>query len=306
MFRHIEENSRYNGPVMRTILRPRFATLTSDLAHLFGNHGDAWGVTLCIVTLCLALHAALTPAHLRLAIALTVIAWLAFALNDYWDSSYDARDAAKARGNFFVVHATPRPVAFAVAAGLVAILGLELLPFGALGLAGLAICIVGMWAYSAPPLHFKRRPGLDLLTHAAFVQTGPYLTTLLLIRARWTVTDLALLAIFVLSSAAAQLEQQLRDFEVDSQTDLNSTIRIGQARAVLLLRSITAVVGAIILVGLVAGIFPAFTLPFAAIAMPAVLHRFLRRQTPRSERLIVLSVLVAAGYATVLWGWALR
>jgi hypothetical protein len=91
-------------------------------------------------------------------------------------------------------------------------------PLPPLVLAGWLLWLVSglvAWAYSAPPLRLKMRPGLDLLTHALFVQTFPYVVSLVLIRARWGLLDWVLLAILFLASLTAQLEQQARDFVVD-------------------------------------------------------------------------------------------
>jgi 4-hydroxybenzoate polyprenyltransferase len=48
--------------------------------------------------------------------------------------------------------------------------------FGQFGWIGWLLWVVSCfiaWAYSAPPLRLKMRPGFDLLTHAMFVQTFP-------------------------------------------------------------------------------------------------------------------------------------
>src|SRR5579859_5729371 len=91
-----------------------------DLGRLFGNHFDAWGITFCITTLCLALHGALTRNNLVLTVAITLTAWLAFATNDYWDAPFDRAEATKAGRNFFAHHPISRRLAVVV--GVLAIL----------------------------------------------------------------------------------------------------------------------------------------------------------------------------------------
>jgi chlorophyll synthase len=280
--------------------RPSFLLL-HDLVPLFGNHFDAWGVTFCITTICLAMHNALTPDHVILTLAITLTAWLAFAVNDYWDAPFDLQDGAKAQRNFFALRSIARPIIAVGGILVVGLVGLVLWPFGPVGIGGLGVCVFGIWAYSAPPLRLKSRPGFDLLTHAAFVQTGPYLAPLLLIRAVWRPVDVVLLILLFISSLSAQLEQQARDFALDSQMDTNFATRLGLAWTTRLLRLLSATLGVILLGGLIAGIFPLVLLPLPAAALPAVLHRFIRRERPRSERLVKSSVLLAVLYALVLW-----
>ena len=45
----------------------------------------------------------------------------------------------------------------------------------------MALSLLVMWTYSGRPFRLKSRPGLDLLTHALFVESYPYMVTLLLL-----------------------------------------------------------------------------------------------------------------------------
>ena len=134
------------------------------------------------------------------------------------------------------------------------------------------------------------RPGFDILTHALFVQTFPYLVCLVLIQAAWGVLDWVVLAILFLASLTAQLEQQARDFEVDLEAGSTFATELGRERVIKLLRGATAVCLLIALISILSGTIPWFLLPFGVIGLPALLHRFLRSsETPRSERLVILS-----------------
>jgi 1,4-dihydroxy-2-naphthoate octaprenyltransferase len=281
---------------------------------LFTSHLDAWLFALLIAAACLWLHAALTLAHLGLLLTLTATCWAAFAFNDYHDAAFDAQDPIKRDRNFFArqcAQGTPRSCrscrawARAGGGGTLAILALGYAPFGARGWLVLVVCVAALWAYSAPPVRLKSRPLLDLLMHAVFVQTFPYLACLFLIGASWTVLDRAILAALFLSSLAAQLEQQARDFEVDSRTDRNFATTVGLLPTVWLMRACSALFSALMLLMVVSQTVPLYLLPFGLIALPIVLHRFVRRAAqPRSQRLMMISLLCALAYLGGLWGVA--
>lgn len=263
---------------------------------------DAWQVALVIATLPLLIHGAIRWETAVLALAIGVGYWYAFALNDYFDAPFDRLDDQKARRNFFVQQLTPGWLVVVFSLALLALLAAAFAPFGLLGwLLWLVSCLVA-WAYSAPPLRLKMRPGLDLLTHALFVQTFPYIMSMVLIRASWGLLDWVLLAILCLASLTAQLEQQARDFAVDVQAGGNFTTWLGQERVVQGLRGITAVCLLIALVFVLSGTIPWFLLPFGLIGLPALLHRFWRSaETPRSERLVLFSTTAGFLYAGVIF-----
>ncbi len=96
-----------------------------------------------------------------------------------------------------------------------------------------------MWSYSAPPMRLKSRPGLDVVTHGFFVLTFPYVMALLLVELSWTRLDWLLLGLVFLASSAGQLNQQIRDFDVDSCTDRNFTTTVGIKTSILWLKVTT-------------------------------------------------------------------
>src|SRR5690606_36053575 len=158
---------------------------TPLIFKLISNHMDPWQVALVIATLPLLIHGAIRRETAVLALAIGVGYWCAFALNDYFDAPFDRLDEQKAQRNFFVQQPTPRWLVAVFSVVLLAVVAAAFAPFGPLGwLLWLVSCLVA-WAYSAPPLRLKMRPGLDLLTHALFVQTFPYVMSMVLIRASW-------------------------------------------------------------------------------------------------------------------------
>lgn len=274
---------------------------------------DAWGVTLVIVSVCLILHDAISIQSVRLMSAIAAMYWLGFAINDYYDTPYDAFDVNKQQRNPFLTDAytawqqrasVTSPIMYMLAILLV----IFLMGFASFGWRGLLIFVPSslvMWAYSAPPVRLKSRPVFDLITHALFVQTYPYLVCLLLLDITWTVTDSVLLIFFICSSLAAQLEQQIRDYDVDKRSERNFTIVFGKLRARQLLVLLSLALFVIGSVGLLAGWLPLILLPIFIIGTFPVAHRFFRRDDKRPEHLIRVSVGLAISYALILWGYAL-
>lgn len=268
------------------------------MKRLFLNHVDAWQVALVIATLALLIHDAVKWQTVILLAAITAGYWLAFAVNDFYDASCDAADEAKARANFFAQagHFSAKRIGL-VFSGVTCFLLFAFARFGWRGIAVLALCYLIMWAYSAPPLRLRNRPGWDLLVHALFVQTFPYLICLFLVGATWTSLDTTIVAIVFLASLTAQLEQQVRDYEVDRKTGRNFATQTGIKETIVLLKIATAACMLVALAGVLVGAIPLFMLPFGLIGLPALLHRFVRRpDQPRSERLVAISTTTALLY----------
>ena len=259
-------------------------------SRLLLNHIDAWQVALTVSTLALLLHTAVSAETVLLLLAIGVGYWFGFAINDFYDAPVDAADPQKKGRNFFTMRRLPR---WALALGTTAVLlflTAVFAQFGWLGVLLLGVSIFVMWAYSAPPLRLKEQPGIDLLLHASFVQTYPYMLVLWLTGVRWTVVDVVILLILTLASLTAQIEQQARDMETDRQYGRNFVISIGYQRALWVLRLLTGVMLFIAVYFVITGLFPWFVVPFGLIALPAMVHRFTRADDEtRSERLVVLS-----------------
>lgn len=265
------------------------------------NHMDAWGTALIVSALALLNHDAFSTRTLLLLLALTTGYWLAFMLNDYFDAPFDAADRGKARRNFFVQHALGKGRALLVALFVSALIGAAFLQFGWRGLLILAVSLFVMWGYSAPPLRFKSRPGVDLLIHAIFVETYPYLVVLILIEAAWQTLDTVMMSVLFLSSTAAQLEQQIRDFEVDSQTGRTFATTIGRRPTRWLLRLVTALLILVFGVNVVNGTIPIYIAVFGLITLPIILTRLLRRRgSSRPEKLVLAMAAMALLYTGVL------
>lgn len=277
-----------------------------DIIRLLTNHADAWIVTLVVVLMALLIHDAVTWQNLYLMVGITAGYWLAFAMNDYYDAPHDALEPSKASRNFFV-QVNPGKLQIG---GVIAVMAVLLFPafaqFGWQGILVVAVSLFFMWAYSAEPLRLKSRPGLDLLTHVIFVETYPYVATLFLIGATWLQVDSVVVICAMLASLTAQLEQQIRDYDVDIQSGRTFTTVVGIPVSALLLRLATVALIIVAAFFLLNGTIPLVFLPVALIPLPALLHRLVREPgAPRSQRYVHAAVIMGVLYATFVLGYTL-
>lgn len=265
---------------------------------------DAWGVTYIVSALVLVVHHALTVQACLLLAAITANYWLGYWLNDYFDADHDSNDEYKARQNLFVQRPSARRLVRGVVSLVFGLSSALFISFGWQGVIVLLLNFLVMWAYSAPPLRFKSRPGLDLLTHALFVQTWPYVICMWLTRSTWTQLDGILLGIFFLTSLNGQLNQQIRDFEVDTRTDTNFATRVGLAKTIFTLKVCASVVVVLCLWALTSGSIPWPFVPLGLLALPKIGHQMLRRLNRSNHifprRLVYISMLLALLYIGVL------
>ncbi len=276
------------------------SALARNLLASLLNRIDAWGVTFMICIMAFYLHDAMSIQTVLLSVAMAGMYWLGYVVNDYFDAPFDAHDETKARHNVFVNH----PVSPTVAkAGFLTIGFLFLLAFTQFGLRGgviFGVSLFVMWAYSAPPFRLKSRPGLDLITHALFVQTFSYLSCLILIKAEWTQADMTLLGVNFLASLSGQLAQQLRDFEVDSDTDTNFATSVGIGWTVACLRVVTAALVILVVTALLTGTIPMYLAPFAVAFVPTAALRIRGRGGPEFRRLGTYTTVAALFYMVLL------
>jgi 4-hydroxybenzoate polyprenyltransferase len=273
------------------------------MKNLFLNHADAYLLTMIIAGSALVLHEASSPFNLSLVIALVICYWWGFALNDYYDAPFDSLDETKGKRNFFVQHPmSPKQIA-ALSFLLLLPVAALFLSYGWRGLVALSLGIFIMWAYSAPPLRLKNRAGLDLWAHMLFVQSFPYALMLFVLQLAFTSLDSVLLLFFLLGSLTAQLEQQIRDYPVDSLQETNFTVRFGIKVSVGLLRALTLAFILIVCGAVYWRILPLWLVPYTLIGLPILLHRFLRDwKAPRSEWLVRLSIISSVIYTGIAWG----
>ena len=268
---------------------------------LFTNHMDAWGMTLMVCVVAQIVHDAVTPTNMLLTMGLVIGYWFAFSINDYFDAPFDQMDAEKSAVNFFTNTSFSKTIILAISLAITCFLLVLFIQFGVLGMSVLALSLFIAWAYSAPPLRLKNRPFLDLLTHGLFVETYPYAVMLLLMQVAPTVLDWTILAMMFCASLAAQLEQQLRDYEIDLLEGENFTIRVGKPIAKRLLQGINAILIAIFATGVLTSLIPLRIAMFGFISSIALVRRFF--STDRSEWLVTLTVISGLVYTVGLLIW---
>lgn len=268
---------------------------------LIVNHMDAWIAAFIASAAALVVHEQVTLHFLLLAVALAAGYGLAFAINDYYDAPADALAPAKQGRNPFVntpvSAATFKRTFFWLSVPLAVIFasfGWSAVPFIGLSM------LVG-FGYSKPPLRFKDRPGVDLLIHALFVQTYPYVVTVWFTGRGWLPLDGLIITITFLASLTAQLEQQLRDYETDLLAESQTfTTQYGVKITHQLLLVGTFLLGLVAAGAIYFRLAPPVLWPIAFISAPALWHRFARPVlAPRSENLVQISVVIGLIYTIV-------
>ncbi len=263
---------------------------------LIFNHADAWIVTLVVSAVSLALRGRLDGAALGIPIMLALGAWLAFAINDRCDAQVDASDPRKAHRSVFAGPRRGLMTAILVIAGalVIAVFGV----YGPRAWVIAAIALAASWAYSAPPLRLKARPGWDLFTHAALVESLPYVAAIWLVDSPLTAFDALAWSALALASLSAQLEQQIRDAAFDARFERTFTTVYGVVTSTRLLRIASVALIGIGVTSVLTGVTPPLLWPALLLATPMIAHRLTRPAgQPRSEALIRL--LLAAGLVYV-------
>jgi chlorophyll synthase len=263
------------------------------------HRADAWGVAILLGVIAILIHSSFTGPSYLLTVTLAFAYLFGFIVNDYFDAPEDAKDEQGEHRNLFVIHPISPVLArvgFVLGAGLILA---GFLIFGWSGLLWCGLSIAVIWAYSAPPIRLKTRPGLDLITHALFVQTYTYLLFLILLELEVLALDYVILTICFFSSLSGQLAQQIRDYDVDLLTGTTFTTRFGLARARILLSATMLLLGAVTLAGFLLELIPLALLPFVVLFAPIFVQR-LRGIGRTSRTYAVWSVVTALCYIAFL------
>lgn len=151
----------------------------------------------------------------------------AFMINDIEDAADDAMDPKKAQRNPISAHRlTPRKAYFytllaaALSLGICALLGKLIFLFG-------CISIFLGFIYSWKLIRLKSLPLVDLVSHALFLGTLELLAATLIAAQIPQLTFLVWVAatIFIVS-VIGDLDNELRDYEVDRQAKLINTVQL--------------------------------------------------------------------------------
>ena len=154
-----------------------------------------------------------------------------FASNDYFDRHVDALDDTKRfRNSICTGRVTAKEVwALLIVTAIISLM--TSLVFGFFAFLFTVFALFIFYFYSAEPLRFKNKIGLDVLSHGVFINTFPYFFCLI---ALWdfSIGNVFLLIILIMRSAIAQLLQEIRDYDVDKKVERNTVVALGQKRTV--------------------------------------------------------------------------
>ena len=156
-----------------------------------------------------------------------------FASNDYFDRHVDALDEGKRQRNPVCAgRVTEMQVKGLLAATFFISLGASAF-FGFWPFVFTAFVLFVFYFYTAEPLRFKNKVGLDVLSHATLINSFPYIFSLIALR-YFSPGVIYLLFVIMLRSAIAQLLQEIRDHDIDKKMETNTVIYLGQGRAMTL------------------------------------------------------------------------
>jgi len=176
-----------------------------------------------------------TSSNLYLALIVVFAAQIfLFASNDYYDKHVDALDEKKSRRNPICNgRVTSKEVQVLLIATAIISLVASLF-FSLFAFLFTAFALFVFYFYTAEPLRFKNKVGVDVLSHGIFINTFSYFFCLV---ALWDFSSGAvfLLAILMMRSAIAQLLQEIRDYEVDKKVEKNTVVALGKRKAIWLI-----------------------------------------------------------------------
>jgi 4-hydroxybenzoate polyprenyltransferase len=249
----------------------------------------------------LAIHQNYALKNVLLVLGIAVGYAFGFVLNDYFDKEFDKFDEKKKDRNFFVKNSISKRTAVLLISTIIAFLTFVFGWFQLRGLFILSLSLFISWAYSAKPFRFKSRPGFDLVSHSVFIATYPYWITVYLTNNSVKALDYTFMGIAFLLSLTAQIENQIRDFEIDKLTDYNFTQKFGLNTSAYVLKASTLIAFVLMIWGAFT-VFPTFMIPYLFILGPWMAHRFIRKNhEPRSLLLMQLTLLGGVLYTMALF-----
>lgn len=262
---------------------------------------DAWITALVISFIALAIHRTLDPRALVLICGIALGYILAYTLNDYFDADEDSLSKYKSNHNFFVIHKIPPKLALIIVTSILIIMLLIFASFGMRGIGVFFISVVVLWAYSSGPFRLRNIPLFDVVVHSLFIISYPYFVIIYLLDLEWITTDYLLLTIFIIGSAIIQLENQIRDYDLDKINGNNTTITIGLNNSNNLIKLLTLLLVVISIYGFVTIDSLFIFLPFALIYSPIIYQRLvLPTNQVRTEKQIRIVIGLTILYSIFL------
>jgi 4-hydroxybenzoate polyprenyltransferase len=181
------------------------------------------------------------PLYLAIAVVFTAQMFL-FAGNDYYDRHVDALCPKKKKRNH-VSNGRVRPWEVKLLLALTTLGALAFsFAFGWMALGFTAFSLFIFFFYTAEPLRFKNKIGLDVISHGALINTFPFFFCIVALR-DFAASPIYLLSIFMMRSVMVQLLQEVRDYDIDRKVEKNTVVAIGQKAAVRLIFTIYLAMG---------------------------------------------------------------
>ena len=141
-----------------------------------------------------------------------------------------------------------------------------------------------------------------MIVHGVFVETFPYWLTLYLLSKQFTMSDYSIITILFCSSIAAQLEQQLRDIDADSENERTFASVMGKQLTHTFLLILTTVQLGLAFAASVTGLIPLKLAMVGIFGVPLLIHRYIRPQSgQRSWGLSTVAIIIAWVYLWILW-----
>lgn len=234
---------------------------------------DAWITALVIVFIAIAIHRVVDFEALRLAIGIVLGYILAYSINDYYDADEDTLSEYKSKHNYFVQNKLSSEFAIILLTSTLGVLLYIFSTFGIKGIGVFSISVLILWAYSSGPFHLRNIPLLDVVVHAIFIISYPYFLILYLLNLKWLSIDYFLLSIFIIGSAIIQLENQIRDYDLDVNNGNNTTITLGLRKSNNLIKILTITLIVIVTYGFMVIDEILIFLPFGLIYSPIIYQR---------------------------------
>ncbi len=260
---------------------------------------DAFFTSIILSLLAQYIHREISLAGIVLPLSIGFGYALGFAINDYFDKDIDVLDPNKSTGNYFVNNSIG--IGFFV-------LGLTfiflLYSFSLFGIEGLSVILLSVFAfmsYSAKPIRFKSRPGMDLISHGLFNETYPYLITMFLLKFNWGIIDYLILVILFMNSIVNQIGQQLRDYHIDTQIETNFTIKYGKERSSAVFKLINLLIATISFLAMILGFVDIFLIPLIIIVLPIFIDRSLKYNQTRSSKIYKVTIFLFFMYWIIVF-----
>ncbi|MCP6718527.1 MAG: UbiA prenyltransferase family protein [Patescibacteria group bacterium] len=145
-----------------------------------------------------------------------------FSINDCFDTKEDVYDKTKENPLITDKASFKKSLFFSFLLGL---LGLGLSAF--FGLKIFLFCLVGLligFFYSAPPIRFKSRPFLDLISHGFFAGIFLFILSFLIFKTEITRVYWVIASYVFYFSVTLEMRNHLEDYESDKAAGINTSV----------------------------------------------------------------------------------